>query len=1054
MGDNRVVKRSTFGRAISNIDCDRCGKTFNEIRALRRHQRDRHGPRINCRYCGADFARGRRYDLEIHEDKCRSASYRATGRFRIQRETRSHPVETETVPHRQRVESRSPRRPRVEEPKQKERKSRSRSPRRAWATERANHQSNSTLGKSRKTERPHTPQRDDPLLSSAATKTSSQTKPKSKQASPAKQARSQPTNTSATTIWSSEDPLGLDLQLSPDLSVDLSGNPQSPDLSNDLSLYDQSQEAMNLFTGLNLDGCLSIYTQSDTCTSLSSSLMSTLSYQSTVTTLTTPSISGLSSLLPSAPPVLPGNLFAAGAQTISLYTADGTPVVLQLNNPNPQSFTTPGTQTLTTMQISMTTQTATTTTTTVQDSTPQMTTTTTTTTTAQDKTALIATTTTAPDNAVQIATTTTTTVQDSTSQMATTTTPTTAQDKTAQIATTTTTPDNTAQFATTTTVQDSTSQMATTTTTAQDKTAQTATTTTTVQDSTSQMATTTTTAQDKTAQTATTTTTPDNTAQFATTTTVKGSMAQIVTTTTTAQDRTSCITTTTSAKETAQLPQAGPTTEIAQERSTLQTPKTTRIHQTVPQIQIPKTTRIHQTVPQIPKTTWIHQTVPQIQIPKLTRIHQMVPQVKTPTTKQTQQAVPRIARPTTTQIQTPKTTRIHQTVPQIKTPTTTQITSPTTAQTTCKAAETPKITTTEACTPQIVRTTEPTISATGTQSPVNQTAAQASRRLPNFQIPSIFQQNPVRLPVPKPRRPCEESAIQTRTQKESPFQDDERPSCSNIDQHSPATYHSSQLEDRASFTNSPTHPISPAPEDQEVAKAASISRSSSASSTSSSSGSCSTCSSSSSSSSTASSTSSSSDISDCSHPIKRSSAGSPVRENKRRRLEYDPVESLSQDDIQYSPTMPPYSPDAPSPAYQPTEINPDVNQPKFPPRPLHIPLNPARDRYSFLSYDPRTLFAGAPSSFMKSKEARFMSKARREALQIGVDPTNVKYCVEGHTMTKSEIVQKGDFFYKMTTTFSPLPQSARMTSTKTQTDEVPPRCSKNCHGCGRQFTCS
>ena len=167
-----MVKRSTFGQAISSIDCDHCVKTFHEIRALRRHQRDTHGPRINCRYCGADFARARKYDLEIHEGKRRSASYRATGRFRIQRE-RSHPVQTETVPDRKRVESRSPRIQRVGEPK--ERKSRSRSPRRAWATERANHECNSTLGKSIKTERPHTTQRKDPLLSSAATKTTSQT---------------------------------------------------------------------------------------------------------------------------------------------------------------------------------------------------------------------------------------------------------------------------------------------------------------------------------------------------------------------------------------------------------------------------------------------------------------------------------------------------------------------------------------------------------------------------------------------------------------------------------------------------------------------------------------------------------------------------------------------------------------------------------------------------------------------------------------------------------------------------------------------------------------
>ena len=77
-----------------------------------------------------------------------------------------------------------------------------------------------------------------------------------------------------------------------------------------------------------------------------------------------------------------------------------------------------------------------------------------------------------------------------------------------------------------------------------------------------------------------------------------------------------------------------------------------------------------------------------------------------------------------------------------------------------------------------------------------------------------------------------------------------------------------------------------------------------------------------------------------------------------------------------------------------------------------------------------------------------MSRARKEALQIGVNPSDIKKCV-----TKTETVQKGDFFYKMTTTISPNPHSARMTSTKTQTDEETPKCSKNCHGCGRQFTC-
>lgn len=112
MGDNRVVRRSTFGQVISSIDCDRCRKTFHEIRALRRHQRDTHGPRINCRYCGADFARARKYDLE---GKFRSTSYRATGRFRIQGENRSDQIQTEIVPHRQLAENKSPRRQMIEE---------------------------------------------------------------------------------------------------------------------------------------------------------------------------------------------------------------------------------------------------------------------------------------------------------------------------------------------------------------------------------------------------------------------------------------------------------------------------------------------------------------------------------------------------------------------------------------------------------------------------------------------------------------------------------------------------------------------------------------------------------------------------------------------------------------------------------------------------------------------------------------------------------------------------------------------------------------------------
>ena len=149
--------------------------------------------------------------------------------------------------------------------------------------------------------------------------------------------------------------------------------------------------------------------------------------------------------------------------------------------------------------------------------------------------------------------------------------------------------------------------------------------------------------------------------------------------------------------------------------------------------------------------------------------------------------------------------------------------------------------------------------------------------------------------------------------------------------------------------------------------------------------------------------------------------------------------------------MPPYSPEPPE--YEPTKI--DQKKPKFPPKPLHIPLNPVKDRYSFLAHDPRTLFAGAPSSFLQSMEARIMCRARKEALQIGAQPGDIKYCIDGHVMTKTETVKKDDFFYRLTTTVTPIPTSTRMETNTTQTDEEFdfPRCSKDCQGCGRRFTC-
>ena len=159
--------------------------------------------------------------MECHENRCRSSSYRATGRFEYRERVGAIRFKQRQFPtdngwrvglqgHKE-LENQKKESPEVGH-------------RGGPGPPRGQTLSLTARSERVERQRPHTPQRKDPLLSSAETTTSSQTKPKSMQASPAKHTRSQPTNSLGTTNWSSEDPLGLDLQLSPDLSVDLSGN--------------------------------------------------------------------------------------------------------------------------------------------------------------------------------------------------------------------------------------------------------------------------------------------------------------------------------------------------------------------------------------------------------------------------------------------------------------------------------------------------------------------------------------------------------------------------------------------------------------------------------------------------------------------------------------------------------------------------------------------------------------------------------------------------------------------------------------------------------------
>ena len=173
---------------------------------------------------------------------------------------------------------------------------------------------------------------------------------------------------------------------------------------------------------------------------------------------------------------------------------------------------------------------------------------------------------------------------------------------------------------------------------------------------------------------------------------------------------------------------------------------------------------------------------------------------------------------------------------------------------------------------------------------------------------------------------------------------------------------------------------------------------------------------------------------------------------KKPRLEYDPLLTTTrQSKPLYSRTMPAFSPEHTC-TYRPTKIFKSQDGATFPPRPITIPTNPGKDRYAYLAHDPRTVFAGAPSSFLKSLDARYASRLRKRALQIGVKQDDISYCIDGHTLTKREIVHDNDFHYELTTTFTPIPTAKKFKDRSSQMDRPQRRCTEDCPGCGNTFT--
>ena len=142
----------------------------------------------------------------------------------------------------------------------------------------------------------------------------------------------------------------------------------------------------------------------------------------------------------------------------------------------------------------------------------------------------------------------------------------------------------------------------------------------------------------------------------------------------------------------------------------------------------------------------------------------------------------------------------------------------------------------------------------------------------------------------------------------------------------------------------------------------------------------------------------------------------------------------------YSHSIPQYSPGSPESVieYVPTKkrrLHSDKTKPKFPPPPpVDIPIYKSRNKYDYLLHDPRTLFAGAPSSFLHGEDSKYASKMRKRALQIGTKPEDISFCIDGHVLSTMETVKTESFFYQMSTTFSPLPKKKRFESTASQTD--------------------
>ena len=293
MADNRVVRRSTFSEAISTHTCERCGRIFNDLRGFRRHLREVHGPRVRCKYCGADFSIHRSYDLQIHESKCQRDNYRATGRFRKQREQNSRDVRPRD--HGQTNWPRDHGQP-------------------AWPRIESQGQNQTQRPVVNRTENQPTVQHVQPLRPRNESQGQNQT-----QRPVVNRTENQPTSTVQSAGQTSLVTLFEDLPASPYLNVDLSGNPCSPEIN--LGLYDQSHETMNLFTELELDSFFNTNATSHQQETVPSSTTASTVLSNNVcsTTCSTSASTNVSNI---------NDLLSNNSGPISLFTADGKEILL------------------------------------------------------------------------------------------------------------------------------------------------------------------------------------------------------------------------------------------------------------------------------------------------------------------------------------------------------------------------------------------------------------------------------------------------------------------------------------------------------------------------------------------------------------------------------------------------------------------------------------------------------------------------------------------------------------------------------------------------------